>query len=231
MTCSDLKISQHPLVSELLDDRDANTIRVDSRALLVLGLEPTDSSRAPTFFARDALRWDGTFALSPPVWRSLYLNMQYQEQTEWCWSATTVSITLYYDAPSTWTQCTLANNQLGRTDCCTAGNSAPCNEAWYPPTALTATGHFAQTKSGRLSFSELCTQIDEHRPISVNLQWYPANSGGHNLAIDGYESGDDSGRPLISIKDPWWGPSTQDYEAFPGSYNGGAAWYETYLTQ
>ncbi|MHB8547274.1 MAG: hypothetical protein ACYDAJ_10950, partial [Nitrosotalea sp.] len=70
--------------------------------------------------------------------------------------------------------------------------------------------------------------------------WYATSSGGllmhtvlgkigHNPAIDGYDVCDTSA-PTIDIQDPWYGPSTQDFNSFPSTYNGGAAWGNTYFT-
>ena len=80
--------------------------------------------------------------ISPAVY--LGLNEQHQQQTEWCWLATTTSITLYY-TPSTRTQCSLANTELGQTTCCMNGSSNVCNKPGYPDKALTTTGHLAST--------------------------------------------------------------------------------------
>jgi hypothetical protein len=69
----------------------------------------------------------------------LHLAEQYQVESEWCWSATTVSITRYYDSAATWTQCSLVNRAFGQTTCCQNGSSAACNQPWYPDQALTIT--------------------------------------------------------------------------------------------
>src|SRR5262249_49866891 len=62
--------------------------------------------------------------------RCLHFTMQHQEQTQWCWSATATSVSQYYNAASTWTQCSLVNAELGRTDCCSAPSSNDCNQPW-----------------------------------------------------------------------------------------------------
>ncbi len=159
---------------------------------------------------------------------SLGLNEQHQQQTEWCWSATTVSITLFYDPNSTWTQCDLVNRAFGQTTCCTNGSSAACNQPWYPDQALTITGRLASTSNGAASFATVKNEIDASRPISIGIYW--TGGGGHNPAIDGYDETDPAA-PTIDIQDPWYGPSTQDFNTFPGSYNGGATWGVTFFTK
>ena len=168
----------------------------------------------------------GGTLITPAIY--LGLNEQYQTQTEWCWAATTASITLYYDPASTWTQCLLANQQHGQTTCCVNGGSTACNQPGYPDQALTTTGHLASTATGKPSFQTITNQLDAGHPVSINIQWN--GGGGHNPATDGYDNTDPA-TPTIDIQDPIYGPSTQDFNTFPGSYNGGASWYASYFTK
>jgi len=163
-----------------------------------------------------------------PVVRALTFNEQYQQESEWCWAATTVSITLYYDPASTWTQCSLVNQAFGLTTCCQDGSSTACNQPWYPDQALTITGHLASTSGGKPSFDVIVSQIDADHPVPIAIYWN--GGGGHNPAVSGYD-GSTSAAPVIDIQDPIYGPSTQDFNSFPGSYNGGATWGESYFTK
>lgn len=52
--------------------------------------------------------------------QNLVFAMLHQEQTMWCWNASSVSIAKYYNANSAWTQGTLANSTFGRNDCVVA---------------------------------------------------------------------------------------------------------------
>jgi hypothetical protein len=160
--------------------------------------------------------------------RHLGLEEQHQEQTEWCWSATTVSITRYYDPATTWTQCKLANRAFGQTTCCQDGTTSACNQPWYPDNALTITGHLRSTDFKSESFATVMGGINASRPISIAIYW--TGGGGHNPAIDGYDNSDSSA-PTIDLEDPWYGPSTQDFNTFPRTYQGGATWGVTYFTQ
>jgi Papain-like cysteine protease AvrRpt2 len=93
---------------------------------------------------------------------------------------------------------------------------------------LTITGNLASTTNASVPFATVKGEIDNSRPISIGIYWY--GGGGHNPAIDGYDDSDPSA-PTIDIQDPWYGQSTQDFNSFPSTYNGGANWGTTYLTQ
>lgn len=163
----------------------------------------------------------------PPCSRHLGMNEQHQQQTEWCWSATSVSISLFYNPASTWTQCTLVNQAFGQTTCCQNGGSAACNNPWFPEKALAITGNLKTWVGSSEPFSTVMTEIDAGRPISIAIYWF--GGGGHNPAIDGYDNCNPAA-PTIDIEDPWYGPSTQDFNSFPHTYNGGANWGNTYFT-
>jgi Repeat of unknown function (DUF5648)/Papain-like cysteine protease AvrRpt2 len=163
----------------------------------------------------------------PNATRYLYLIEQYQQQTNWCWAATTVSITKYYDAASPWTQCLLVNKALGMSTCCQNGSTTACNQGWYGDKALSITGHLAGTSSGAPSLSTVKDQINALRPISIAIYWN--GGGGHNPAVDGYNT--DTNPPTIDIQDPWYGHSTQDFNTFPASYHGGANWGYSFFTK
>jgi hypothetical protein len=137
-----------------------------------------------------------------------------------------VSINHYYNAASTWTQCSLVNRAFNQTTCCQDGSTNACNQPWYADQALTITGNLASTASGKPTLQTVINEISAGHPISVNIQWN--GGGGHNPVVDGYHN--DVANPTIDLQDPWYGPSTQDFNSFPGSYQGGATWYASYLT-
>src|SRR5215469_452694 len=160
-------------------------------------------------------------------WRYLGLAEQHQQQTEWCWSATTVSINLYYNSASTWTQCSLVNRAFSQTTCCQDGSTSACNQPWYPDQALTITGNLSSTANGKPSFQTVMNEINAGHPVSIAIYWN--GGGGHNPAVDGYQN--DAVAPTIDIEDPWYGQSlNQDFNSFPSNYNGGATWGESYFT-
>src|SRR3954469_22232346 len=78
-----------------------------------------------------------------PGWRRLTFTEESQEQTEWCWDASSLSIHAYYDPDSTLTQCAFAGRKIGRSDCCAHPDSDVCNQPNYPDEALALLGNFA----------------------------------------------------------------------------------------
>ena len=161
--------------------------------------------------------------------RCLCFTMQHQQQTQWCWSATATSVALYYNSVSTWTQCSLVNAELGRTDCCSAPSSNDCNQPWTLNTALTRVGHLASFTVGSTSFANLRTEIDNGRPLGVRIGW--SGGGGHFNVLSCYTW---RLRPLlqtIEVEDPWYGTSVWDYDTFRTAYQGSGSWTHSYKTQ
>lgn len=163
----------------------------------------------------------------PPCSVYLGLNEQHQQQDNWCWPATTVSISLFYNPASPWTQCTLVNKAFDQTSCRTNGSSSACNQGWWPNLSLPISGNLASYTNEPASLANVMTEINSGRPISIAIWWN--GGGGHNSAIDGYDNRTPSA-PTIDIQDPWYGPSTQDFNSYPSTYNGGASWGNTYFT-
>jgi len=158
----------------------------------------------------------------------LSFTEEYQQQSNWCWAATTASITKFYDPNTTWTQCALANHEFNQTTCCQNGSSAACNRAWYPDRALTTTGHLRSSSSSSATFGTVAGEIDASRPVSIGIYWN--GGGGHSLVITGYDKSNPNA-PTIDIHDPYYGPTIQDANSFPSTYNGGATWGLTCFTQ
>ena len=153
----------------------------------------------------------------------LAFTMQHQEQTQWCWSATSVSVNLFYHPASGWTQCSCANATLGQTTCCTAGNSAQCNTPFYLDLALKTVANFKSMSGVKAALSRVRTEIRQCRPLCLRIGWN--GGGGHFVAVYGYSGTN------INIGDPWYGDSVVSYGAFPSSYNGGGTWTHTYFTK
>src|SRR5919206_4771558 len=74
--------------------------------------------------------------------RALPFNIQHQLQTNWCWSACACSTSVFYDATTTWGQCSLVNAELEQSSCCENGASGSCNVPWYLDRVLRRTGNF-----------------------------------------------------------------------------------------
>jgi hypothetical protein len=114
-------------------------------------------------------------------WHRLNFTVQHQQQTNWCWDAVTVSIVLFYDPSSTWTQCTLANDEFGQTDCCVHGDSANCNQTNYTCDVINRRGHLDRSVASAATFDEVMTEINNNRPIAARIRW----NGGGGLPVIG----------------------------------------------
>src|SRR5262245_21914601 len=109
--------------------------------------------------------------------KQLAFNMQAQTQTNWCWAATSTSVSHFYWLFSPWTQCKVANAELGHSDCCNSPVPAPCNVPWYLDRALTRTKNFVSIVAGQASFQQVRTEIDAGRPVGARIGW--GGNGGH----------------------------------------------------
>jgi hypothetical protein len=159
-------------------------------------------------------------------WRRLAFTMQPQQQTQWCWAAVSTSVSLYYDSSSTWTQCTVANAELGQTTCCQNGSTAACNTPWYLDSALQRTGNLDAFSGGTTAFAGVRTEIDGGRALGVRIGW--SGGGGHFVMVEGYKPCPEQ---RVAIDDPWYGASDLTYNAFVSSYQGTGSWTHSYTTE
>jgi len=161
--------------------------------------------------------------------RCLCFTMRHQEQTQWCWSATATSVAHYYNAASTWTQCSLVNAELGRGDCCTSPSSNNCNQPWTLNTVLTRVGHLASFAAGATSFADVQVELDNGRPLGVRIGW--SGGGGHFNVIACYTSNVLLRLRSVHVEDPWYGSSVWDYDSFRTAYQGTGSWTHSYKTE
>jgi hypothetical protein len=154
--------------------------------------------------------------------------MQHQEQTLWCWDAATVSVALFYQPASGWTQCGLANNVFARNDCCVgAGQTSPCNQGNWPDVPLQRVGHLNVRQNVALTSAQLGGELAQTRPVVCNISW--AGGGGHIVALRGRSQS--NGVEHVAVSDPWYGDSDAVYTTFRDSYQGSGTWNVSYKTQ
>jgi Papain-like cysteine protease AvrRpt2 len=185
-----------------------------------------NDNRAYTSWWVNGSDWSGikdNWMLIPLSWL-LNFTMQVQTQSNWCWAATSTSIAQYYDPATTWTQCTVANGELSRNDCCGGGASGPCNQTNTLDTALSRVGHLDHMVSGTVSRDGIKNEIVAGRPVCARTAW--SGGGAHFVAIAGFIEGD-----LIEVHDPISGVSNVDYDVFVTSYQGSGSWTHSYFTR
>jgi hypothetical protein len=151
--------------------------------------------------------------------------MQTQQQTNWCWAAVATSVSHFYDAASTWTQCAVANAQIGRTDCCGSGAGGPCNIYGFLDDALTRVGHFDHF-AGVATFSSIDDEIEADRPVGIRVAW--SGGGAHFLAIIGCL---EDATNYVALDDPIYGKSDVAFATLSSTYQGTGSWTHTYYTK
>ena len=158
----------------------------------------------------------------------LGLDMQQQLQPNWCWSAVSTSVSHFYNQASAWTQCTLANAELGQAACCADGSTPQCNRDWYLDRALTRTDNLQSWVGNPVTLSDVEHEVNAGRPVGVRIGW--SGGGGHFVVVDGY-SDPGTGPGFLNVEDPFYGKSRIPYSAFRNSYQGSGAWTHTYYTR
>lgn len=158
--------------------------------------------------------------------KQLSFNMQSQTESNWCWAATSTSVSHFYWLWSTWTQCRVANGELGHSNCCNSPVPSACNVPWYLDRALTRTNNFV-SMMGQASFQQVKDEIDAGRPVGTRIGWN--GGGGHFMVIYGYS------RVLnleyFDIDDPIYGKSHLAVSDFASNYQGSGTWTHTYFTK
>jgi len=154
----------------------------------------------------------------------LNFDMRAQKLREWCWAAVSVSIEALYDKNTPWTECKIAQAELGLS-CCDSAEQ--CNQVFRLDPPLHLLGRLRGKPISRtLTFEEIKTEIDAGRPVAVRVGW-PAG-GGHFLVICGYDF-TPSGVQQVLLGDPFYGDSRTAYDLFCTSYQGSGTWTDTFL--
>lgn len=157
---------------------------------------------------------------------SLPFNMQSQTQSNWCWAATATSVSLFYSATSGWTQCAVANDELGLSNCCTSPVPGACNVPWFLDRALTRTQNYVSI-SGPLSFADVEAELKTGRVVGARTGW--AGGGGHFMVIYGVVR--IGATEYFQIDDPIFGKSQPTVATFSTSYQGSGTWTHAYRTR
>jgi hypothetical protein len=170
------------------------------------------------------------FELLPGTGQTLAFQMQTQEQSQWCWSAVAVSVSKFYEASSTITQCALASLELGTHVCC--GNPSACNVDHTLETALEQVHHFNDLVHEPLSFERTVAEITHGRPLGCRIGWFAGD--GHFLIIHGtsIETSGGGQRMWVAVADPRFGPADYLIDDFTNAYRQGEGeWTHSYLTR
>jgi len=182
-----------------------------------------DSVTVPYSAVYKEFTWWGSLFQS----KQLGFTMQHQLASNWCWAATSNSVSHFYWWWSTWTQCKIANAELGRTDACDTPTPAGANVPWYLDRALDRTKNFVSITAGQASFAQIRAEIDAGRPMGARIGW--SGGGGHFMVIYGYSTW--FGQEFVDIDDPIYGKSHLTLSDFSTNYQGSGTWTHYYITK
>jgi len=153
-------------------------------------------------------------------------TMYLQEQSNWCWSAVSVSVAQYYNPGTPWkSQCDLASAELGLT-CCPAGSTPGCNVPWYLDQALTRTNNYKTYAAGAATTAQIQSELGLLRPLGVRIAW--SGGGAHFVILSDYFSS--ASIDYVTVEDPIFAQSTLTYAAFCSAYQGSGSWSHSYWT-
>jgi Papain-like cysteine protease AvrRpt2 len=159
--------------------------------------------------------------------RNLDFEMQPQQHSNWCWAAVATSVAHFYNRNSKWTQCRVANRNLGKKGCC-EGLGRKCNKIGHLQDSLKLVGHSEPPRfiEGKIPFRRAQHEINARRPVGVRTQWRGSEIG-HYIAIVGYHSG----LKMLTVEDPTYGTSHVHYRVFCRDYRGSGKWTRSYCTR
>jgi hypothetical protein len=143
---------------------------------------------------------------APEAATTLSISQLVQEQNQWCWAASGLTIARFLGYGSSVSQNTFCDYSRGYP----AGSQCPNQpgELTYVQRGYQALGLRPGTVTGALSLASVQSEIGARRPIETGIYW--TAGGGHAQVIYGYDT---SG--LVYYGDPW--PSSQRYSAMAHS--------------
>ena len=156
----------------------------------------------------------------------LGFNMEAQTQSNWCWAATSKSVSHFYSFLSPWTQCKVASKELNNT-CCNTPVPSACNVPWYLDKALTRTQNFVSIQGGTVSWNTIKSELENGLVVGARIGWN--GGGGHFMVIHGVTR--IGATQYLHIDDPIYGKSFLTYNQFATNYQGSGSWTHTYFTK
>jgi hypothetical protein len=164
------------------------------------------------------------------------MDMELQEQTNWCWAAVAAAIHNFLNPGDVRTQGSVATDVLRGGGEIVAGvdcEATPglCNYRAALDVALSATEDLRNNgfvPDHYLPFSYIKKWVNADLPIAARIVW--ASGGAHFVAVDGYREFT-SGEQLVNVQDPASGPRLQAYEDLVLNYPPDGNWQDTYLVK
>jgi len=162
-----------------------------------------------------------------PVWTRLDTDIPTQEQTQWCWCATSLGVHDYYDRADNTSQCQAANLILGATNACTSPTDAAINKPWFLDQAFDAFGNLREPIiGGTLGFTDIKAEVNRGTPLGTRIGW--SGGGGHFMVMEAFRS---PGTQMVAIDDPIYGQSDISLATYSTAYQGSGSWTHSYKTK
>ncbi|WP_020671423.1 papain-like cysteine protease family protein [Amycolatopsis nigrescens] len=170
--------------------------------LLCAGLAATAAVAAPPATAATEVAPDDM-----RIAATLQINQLVQEQNQWCWAASGLTIGRYLGKGTSTSQNDFCNYARGYPQ----GTRCPNQPAELTDAqrGLQGIGVSPGVTSGAIGFSTVRSEIDGNRPIETGIYW--TAGGGHAQVIHGY----DAATQMMYYGDPW--PQSARYSSM--SYN------------
>ncbi|HEY1545042.1 MAG TPA: papain-like cysteine protease family protein [Xanthobacteraceae bacterium] len=149
-----------------------------------------------------------TSVCTPAAQGHLAVTLQPQQTDMWCWAASGQMIMGFLGVSVQ--QCTEANNEFGRSDCCNASTPSACvNGGWPEFDKYGFT--FARTSGVALTWTQLQNEISDaancgRRPVA--FAWHWVGGGGHMMVAIGYQT--IANVNYVEINNPW-APNVGDH--------------------
>lgn len=114
---------------------------------------------------------------------TLPLTLHWQQTGQWCWAASGQMLMDFF-GPRDVPQCYQANQEFGRTDCCSCPTPGDCVQPGWPQ--FDTWGYNATTTNwgSPLSWSQVIAEINAGRPFMFSWAWN--GGGGHAMVAYGY---------------------------------------------
>ncbi len=112
----------------------------------------------------------------------LSFDMELQTQSNWCWAATSKSVSTFYSAFSPWTQCKVASDELAKH----VVIRLYLRLVMFPgilDKALTRTNNFVSYQSGTITWSKVKEELQNGLVVGARIGW--SGGGGHFMVIHG----------------------------------------------
>ena len=158
------------------------------------------------------LMWSG--CCTPDRVGDVVVSLHTQETNNWCWLANTQMIHQFFGGSIT--QCSLANSQLGKSNCCTpeqedgCPKNDDCNTPGNTQSAIQSLGYTLTNNATPLSWDDLKKEIDCRKKPMVFGDGAAGGGVGHVRVIYGFA--EVGGVRYLFLKDPAPACDGDDYD-------------------